>query len=85
MFNSTVSMASYYDGRATGLAKSRLVDGLMLGSRSAAAGFANRHVNLIRRYCQPIACDVLTRSLLYDLDAAVAHFATTPRRYRRVA
>ncbi|WP_338182903.1 GIY-YIG nuclease family protein [Jatrophihabitans sp.] len=60
----------------TGYTKSRLVGGRMLGTRAAAAGFANRHVNTIRRYCVPVACDVGTRADLYDLDRAMGQFQT---------
>lgn len=67
-------MPNYRDGQATGLTRTRLVDGVLLGSRAAAAAFSNRHVNMIRRRCEPIACDVSTHAYLYDLDAAASVF-----------
>lgn len=60
----------------------RLGGALMLGSRAAAAAFTRRHVNLVRRYCVPVACDVTTRADLYDLDAAAAELSALPRRER---
>lgn len=48
----------------------RIEGGLMLGSRAAAAAYAHRHPNLVRRHCEPVACDVRTHAALYDLTAA---------------
>jgi hypothetical protein len=46
----------------------RLDGGLMLGTRRAAAVLLHRHENMVRRHCRPVACDVDSRALLYDLD-----------------
>lgn len=67
-------MASYREGRPTGFTRSRAAGSTLLGSRAAAAALASRHVNSVRRYCEPVACDVGTRALLYDLDAVCARF-----------
>lgn len=58
----------------------RLVSSLLLGTRFTAAVLVARHPNLIRRHCAPVACDVGSRSLLYDLDDVDATFKTRPRR-----
>ncbi len=67
------------------LTMTRLAGPVLIGSRAAAAKFANRHESLVRRYCKPIACDVTTRADLYDLDATAAQLGRVLRRYRRVA
>lgn len=67
-------MSSFRDGQPTGFTKSRLAGTAILGGRAAVAGFTNKHLNTVRRYCVPIACDVNTRADLYDLDAAVGQF-----------
>ena len=36
-----------------------------------ARAYANRSAMSVRRYCEPVACDVGTRAFLYDLDASV--------------
>ena len=59
-----------------GFAQTRLAGDTLLGSRAAVAAFAGADVNAVRRHCLPIACDVATRALLYDLDDAVARLAT---------
>jgi hypothetical protein len=69
-------MTSYHNGKPTGYTKPRLHGRTLLGSRAAAAAFAGRHVNSVRRYCEPVACDVGTRALLYDLDAVCERFRT---------
>lgn len=60
----------------------RIVDGLLIGTRQAAALLTGRHPDLVRKRCAPIACDVTTRAVLYDLDAVAATFRNTPRRDR---
>lgn len=67
------------------LTVTRLAGELLLGSRFAAARFTNRHADDIRHRCKPVACDVVTRAALYDLDAVEQHFASRKRRHRRVA
>jgi hypothetical protein len=61
----------------------QLSAGLMLGTRQAAAVLLHRHPDLIRRACVPVACDLASHALLYDLDAAALVFASVQR--RRVA
>jgi hypothetical protein len=61
-------MTSFRGGIPTGLTKTRAAGGSILASRQAAAALLGRHVNTIRRYCVPIACDVGTRAHLYDID-----------------
>lgn len=73
-------MTRYCDGQPTGLVKTRLAGGLLLGGRAAAAAYAGRHVNTVRRRCVPVACDRATRALLYDLDACVAALGPLRRR-----
>lgn len=59
----------------------RLYDGhRMLGTRKAAALLTGRHPNLVRRYCEPVACDARSRAVLYDLDDAVTRLRTRQRR-----
>jgi hypothetical protein len=77
-------MTSFRGGIPTGLTKTRAAGDVLLGSRQAAAAFTGRHVNTIRRYCPPIACDIGTRALLYDLDAAHEQLATASRLDRRL-
>jgi hypothetical protein len=48
----------------------RLDDGRWLVTRQIVARLAQRHVNYIRREIPPVACDVLTRAVLLDLDQA---------------
>lgn len=74
-------MTSYRFGERTGFTLTRAGAGLLLGSREATAAYSARHANTVRRYCQPVACDVGTRAFLYDLDACAAQL----RALRRVA
>jgi hypothetical protein len=53
----------------------RLSGDIMLGTRRAAAVLDHRHPDLVRRRCQPVACDRESRALLYDLDEVAATFA----------
>lgn len=64
-------MSSYRDGLPTGYVRTRLSGELLLGGRGAVAAYTSRHVNTVRRYCVPVACDVSTRADLYDLDLCV--------------
>lgn len=58
----------------------RLIGELLLGTRHAASVLVHRHVDQVRRRCQPVACDVRTKAALYDLDDVAAQFADVPRR-----
>lgn len=60
----------------------RLVGGLLLGTRQAAALLTRRHQDQVRRQCAPVACDLASRALLYDLDAVADRFRALPRRER---
>lgn len=60
-------------------------DHVFLGPRAAAAAYSRRHVNQVRRHCEPIACDVKTHAHLYDLVAVADHLAGLTRRYRGLA
>jgi len=44
----------------------------MLGTRLTTAALTARHENQVRRHCEPVACDVASHALLYDLDACAA-------------
>jgi hypothetical protein len=46
----------------------RLAGGMLLGTRRAAALLTSRHENVVRRHCRPVACDVRSHAMLYDLD-----------------
>lgn len=59
----------------------QMVGDLVLGTRRAAALIVHRHPDLVRRRCQPIACDVASRASLYDLSQVESTFAKTPRRF----
>lgn len=63
----------------------RLVGQLLLGTRHTAAVLVHRHPNLVRRHCEPVACDVESRALLYDLDQVDAVLRGRTRRYSAVA
>jgi len=52
----------------------------MLATRQSIGYFAHRHVDQVSRHCEPIACDVATQLLLYDLDACLDTLATRRRR-----
>lgn len=58
----------------------RLEGGLLLGNRDTAAMYSARHVNLVRRHCEPVACDVRTKALLFDLDAVCDTLRVRQRR-----
>lgn len=51
-----------------------------LGTRQAAAALTNWHPDMVRRRCEPVACDVLSRVPLYDLEAVTAVARSTSRR-----
>ena len=53
---------------------------LMLGTRTTVAVATARHENVVRRHCAAVACDVVTRALLYDLEACERQLARVPRR-----
>lgn len=58
----------------------RLYDGdRMLASRQLVAAQARRHVAQVTRRCEPIACDVATKTPLYDWDQAVETLLTRRR------
>lgn len=63
----------------------RLLGDLMLGTRKAAAVLTARHENVVRRHCEPIACDLESRALLYDLDQVAAAVRDLPRREKPLA
>lgn len=69
------------DARIMNHHRPRLVDSLLLGTRQAAAMLVNRHPDLVRRHCAPVACDVKSRALLYDLFVVDAELATRQRRH----
>ena len=58
----------------------RLIGSALLGTRKAAGVLVSRHPDLVRKRCQPVACDVPSKALLYDLDAVADTFSATPRR-----
>jgi hypothetical protein len=47
-------------------------DGAILTSRRAIAVALRRHPDSVTRHCTPVACDVESRALLYDLDESCA-------------
>lgn len=53
----------------------RLSGNVMLGTRRAAAMLVHRHPDMVRRRCQPVACDRKSHALLYDLDEVERTFA----------
>lgn len=56
-------------------------DGRCLAPRWMIASVLGRHPELISRHCTPLACDVYSRALLYDVDEAaqvLARVATWP-------
>lgn len=61
------------------LTVTRVEGGVMLGSRAALQAFARRDHMTIRRNCEPIACDTLTRALLYDLIDSTRRLAERRR------
>lgn len=63
----------------------RLIGQLMLGTRKAAAVLTARHPDQIRRHCEPVACDLASRALLYDLDQVAAAVRDLPRREKALA
>lgn len=58
----------------------RLASDMMLATRRTAAVLINRHPDQVRRRCRPVACDLESHALLYDVDAVAETFAATPRR-----
>jgi hypothetical protein len=44
--------------------------GTELATRRVIAGTARCHPDSVSRHCAPIACDVRTHALLYDVDEA---------------
>lgn len=58
-------------------------DGNALASRRVLGHMLGRNPELISRYCQPVACDVTTRALLYAAEQVGEAFATRARRARR--
>lgn len=52
----------------------------LLATRHASAVLIHRHPDQVRRRCQPVACDAVSRALLYDLAAVEEAFRSTPRR-----
>lgn len=57
----------------------RTVDGRLLAPRWYVAEVTGRHPELVPRHCRPVACDVYTRALLYDVDDARATLARLAR------
>jgi hypothetical protein len=47
-------------------------DGAILAPRWAIAHVTGRYPGTVARHCAPVACDVHTKALLYDVDAAHA-------------
>ena len=56
----------------------RLDDGRILVTRHVVAQLGHRHVNFVRREVPAVACDVLTRAALVDLDQAEEVLAGRP-------
>lgn len=54
----------------------------VIGSRQAIAAMLGRHPDQIKRWGQPVACDVKTRTPLYDGDEMAEIMATRRRRLR---
>lgn len=52
----------------------------IVGSRQAVAGMWGRHPDQVKRHCEPVACDVKTRTPLYDADEVGAILLTRRRR-----
>lgn len=53
----------------------REVDGRILVTREAAVTFkVPTTARYIRKVCQPVACDVMSRAVLYDLDELTERF-----------
>lgn len=65
--------------------KPRMIGDLILATELAVAAVTNRHRRTVVRYCEPIACDVMSRLPLYDVDEAASTLKAVARRYRRVA
>jgi hypothetical protein len=62
----------------------RAAGDLILATRLAVAAYAHRHEQVVRRHCRPIACDVATHALLFDLEEACSLLKPLSRRFRRV-
>lgn len=56
-----------------------------LASRRVIGHLIGRNPDLISRYCDPAACDVRTRALLYDTDAVADLFAGRQTRTKKRA
>lgn len=57
-------------------------DGRVLVSRDLVAHMGARHVNWVRQAVPAVACDVVTRAVLLDLDVAEQVLSARPRRAR---
>lgn len=57
--------------------------GQPLVTREFLAAATGRHINLVKRHCTPVACDVRNRALLYDPDIAERALAAVPRVRKR--
>lgn len=62
----------------------QLEDGVWLVPRFAVAKMVRRNEDHVRKRVQAIACDVATRTTMYDPDMVVAAFQVTRRRARRL-
>jgi hypothetical protein len=60
----------------------RLAGDLMLATRTATATLLRRHPDQISRHAEPVACDVATKQVLYDVDETAR---IVSQRRRRVA
>ena len=60
----------------------RLVGDRILGTREAVGVLERRNPDLVRRICEPVACDVSSHATLYDMDDASTRLASVARRYR---
>lgn len=57
--------------------------GRTLISRQAVALLTGRHIDVIRRAVEPVACDVATRTLLVDQEEMEKRLAALPSRAKR--
>lgn len=52
----------------------------ILATKQALGFYLERSPDLVRRHCEPVACDVRSRALLYDAEDVENRLALLPRR-----
>lgn len=58
----------------------RVDERTFLGSRQAVALYFDRHPDQVKRHCEPVACDLKTRTPLYDSAQAARVLRSLRRR-----